>query len=192
VTVAAITDLDPIAVTLMVATILALLASRFVLPFPAGSVPFPLRKLDYHVPLTAAQCEQRLAKSLARERFEGDLFRRRFLVRLPGAGRDPLGILASGTIVPTDTGCRVMVRIGLHGGFFFAFWLFAFVFLGLTLFGRVVPEGTPIAPLERALPAVGLTLATAFVAQWLVSKFVGAQDVPRLEQLVARELQDLD
>jgi hypothetical protein len=156
VTVAAITDLDPIAVVLMVATIVSLLASRFVLPFPAGAVPFPQRKRDFRLPLSAAQCEQRLAKSLARERFEGDLFRNRFLVRLPGAGRDPLGILASGTIVPTDTGCRVTVRIGLHGGFFFALWFFAFVFLGLTFFGRVVPEGTPIAPLERSLPAVGL------------------------------------
>jgi hypothetical protein len=37
-----------------------------------------------------------------------------------------------------------------------------------------------------------MTLATAFGAQWLVSKFSGAQDVPRLEQVVAKELQDLD
>jgi hypothetical protein len=189
VSVAAITDLDPIGLTLMVAALAALLVGRFVPPFLPGAVPFPVRKLHYRLPSTAAQCEHRLTSTLDRGALVGSLFKRRFLLRLPALGRDPVNSWASGTIRPDDTGCRVTVRIGLHGGFFLAIWFFAFVFLGITFFGRQVPAGAGIAPLERSIPAVALSLAAAAAVQWLVSKFVGVGDASRLEQVLARELQ---
>ena len=188
-TVAAITDLDPIGLALMAATLAALLVGRFVPPFLPGAVPFPLRKLHYRLPVTAARCEHRLTSTLERRALVGSLFKRRFLLQLPGLGRDPVSSWASGTILPEDTGCRVTVRIGLHGGFFVATWFFAFVFLGITFFGRQVPAGAGIAPLERSIPAVALSLAAAAVVQWLASRFIGLGDASRLEQVLARELQ---
>jgi len=183
-TIAAVTDLDPIVAVLMASALLSLVAIR-VVPFdPRLVVPFAADQITLDVPGSKGECEALLAAAVAGGRLVGLVGRRAFIIMLPRIARDFLAI-AAGSFATGPSGTRVSVRVGPPLPFLLMAWLFAFAIVGLPLFARTT---VGVAPPERYVPATVLTFVIAVVVQWLLSRLVSLHGEERLEQVLVREL----
>ena len=186
---AAVSDLDAIAVLLMILTIGSVVLFGLVIPpWPVLVVPFPARSLLFDSQFPPTECAARLS-ALTGNRIRGRVAAHGFILHIRVDGIDSFRSFAAGAIEPRGGGSRVRVRIGLHGALFLFGWLIFFIG-GSALFAKLLSlDGlTPIPP-ERYLPALALSLIGAIAVSWIFSRLWPLADMDELDGLVRRVLE---